>query len=137
MNNRTKIIIGAVIIALVFGVCGYYLGKSRNRQFDRLSKVGQMNNRRPNNNFIVGNIVSKDDKGITVKLANGSTQIILVSPSTEVTKMSSTSQASLIIGKSISINGKTNSDGSLTATSIQLRPEPMAPMPEIDKPIMD
>jgi len=73
--------------------------------------------------FTVGEIIAKDDKSVTVKLQNGGSKIIFLSDSTEITKSAAGALSDLEIGKNISVNGSTNSDGSVTAKTIQLRPQ--------------
>lgn len=74
-----------------------------------------------------GEIISKDDNSITVKLRDGGSKIIFYSSGTEISKFASGSAADLEVGKNISANGKTNPDGSITADSIQIRPAAPAP----------
>jgi hypothetical protein len=76
-----------------------------------------------NGSFTTGNIISKDDQSITVKMQDGSTKTVYFSSSTTVGKMASGSAADLKTGDQVVVNGSSNSDGSLAAQSIQVRPE--------------
>lgn len=70
----------------------------------------------------MGEITSKDDKSMTVKLPDGGSRIVFFSDSTAITKSADGTLADLIIGESILINGNQSSDGSIIAQLIQLRP---------------
>jgi len=79
--------------------------------------------------FVVGEIISKDDKSVTVKLNDGGSKIIFTSDSTKVTKSAEGSLADVQVGTQILANGTPNQDGSITAKTIQLSPElPMTQM---------
>ena len=77
--------------------------------------------------FIAGDIIAKDDKSITIKLPNnGGSKIVFLSASTQIVKSAGGSIADLAVGETVSANGSVNSEGSINAQSIQIRPK----MPE-------
>ncbi len=83
---------------------------------------GAANRQRFGGGQIMGEILSQDDKSITVKLADGSSKIILFSSNTSINKASEATQTDLKVGEKVAVFGTTNSDGSVTAQNIQLNP---------------
>jgi hypothetical protein len=69
-----------------------------------------------------GEVLSQDGSSITLKLMDGGTKIVLLSASTTVSKTSAGSVGDLSPGTSVFVMGTQNSDGSITAQSVQLRP---------------
>jgi uncharacterized protein YneF (UPF0154 family) len=76
---------------------------------------------RAGQNFVSGQVISKDEKSLTVKLPDGSTKIIFLSQSTQILKATEGSIDDLQVGKEILVTGNQNADGSLTAKTIQIR----------------
>jgi hypothetical protein len=72
--------------------------------------------------FISGEVIAKDDASITIKLREGGSKIIFLSGGTEVTKSSQGNVQDIGIGAQVSANGTANSDGSMTAQTVQIRP---------------
>lgn len=144
--DKTAVII-IVAVAIVFGAGGFYAGMiygkssssgglsqagfqnlSLQERQQRLQQMGVSGGRaagtagRTGGGFVNGEVISKDDKSITVKLGNGGSQIIFYSGTTEFGKFMTGSSRDVEVGSSVTISGTSNSDGSITARSIQLRP---------------
>lgn len=131
MNHKTKLLIGGVLIAIVFFGVGMAYGKhtsikARTAQMGDMSQRGSfggmMRTSANAGGFVGGTVLSKTDATITVQNQNGGSKIILVSPATVVSKSAQGSIDDVTVGSSIIATGTTNSDGSITAQTLQLRP---------------
>ncbi len=70
--------------------------------------------------MVNGEVVSKDDKSMTVKTATGSSKIIFYSQSTKISRMADIKVDEVSVGQSVFASGSPSQDGSLMASSIQL-----------------
>jgi hypothetical protein len=151
MNLKTKIIIGAVVLVILSfwagtayanhkksGAMGAQSGMTggRGNYAGGMGGAGGygggqgMGGRTGGTNaggFVGGTVLSKTDTTITVQNQDGGSKIILVSPETAVSKSASGSISDVAVGSSILATGTTNSDGSITAKTLQLRPAGQAP----------
>ncbi len=73
-------------------------------------------------NLINGTVIAKDDKSITIQLRSGGSQFIFFSPSTQILKSTNGTSVDLTNGTNVVATGTTNSDGSVSAQMIQIRP---------------
>lgn len=137
MASKKCIIASAIIVVIVAGI-SFYVGTffgSRSNSGPNFSEFSQNGNRtgfNPSNlnggarnasagvNF--GEIISIENGQITVKLDNGGSKLLFIQDSTIVSKSVEGNIGDLSKGTNITFQGTNNSDGSITAQSIQIRP---------------
>jgi hypothetical protein len=128
MKNNTLII---AVLVIVVGVGGFFAGikYQQNKQPSRVDfqtgrGMGQHNmpgaQQREGSEVIRGEIINQDETSITVKLPDDSSKIILISENTAINKATEGSVDDLETGEQVMVFGQTNSDGSVSATNIQL-----------------
>lgn len=133
MNNKIIMPILAILIAsgAFFGGMQYQklkvpsFGNFRNGQGAVAGARGMMGQRNGNGqNFrpVSGEILSFDSNGVTVKLTDGSSKIVLFSGSTAFVKSSEGTKDELKVGDKVMVVGAQNSDGSVTAQNVQINP---------------
>jgi len=138
MKNNTILIV--IVIAIIAGGAGFLGGtklqqsKVRNnfRQIggqrngvlgtNGQQRTGTGNGNRMDFRPVSGEITQADDKSITVKLADGSSKIVILSETTSINKADVAAKTDLKVGEKVAVFGQTNSDGSVTAQNIQLNP---------------
>ncbi len=122
-------IVVMVVIALIVGAGGFFAGmkyQESRRPLGRLGNFQGARNGQSPQQFrqgfrpVNGEILSLDDKSITVKLQDGSSKIVLVSDTTSIYKASEGIKDDLKVGERVAVFGQENSDGSVTAQTIQL-----------------
>ncbi len=131
--KNSMIIIGLLLLVIVSGgsfYAGmtYQNGKTArlSRQFNGAPGQGQrlgVNGNRQGFRPVSGSIISKDDKSITVKLQDGSSRIVILSDKTTINKAAAATKDDLTVNETVSVFGTDNSDGSVTAQTIQLNPQ--------------
>ncbi len=76
-----------------------------------------------------GTVAAKDASSITLNTRDGSSHVVLLTPDTSISKSVGGTIADVATGSNVVVSGTTNSDGSVSATLIQLRPAPPTPAP--------
>lgn len=144
-----KTLLIVIVVAVVVGVGAFYGGMkygqskasasaqgtrgfanlSPAEQQKRLQQMGsgsaRLGNGQSGADFVNGEVIAKDDQSITVKLRDGGSKIIFYSDGIDIGKFVSGNPNDLEISQTVIVNGKTNSDGSITAQSIQIRANPI------------
>lgn len=72
--------------------------------------------------FTIGQIIAKDAKSITVGVQGGGSKIIFLDSNTKISKQATATLADLVNGTQVTVTGAANSDGSINATAVQIRP---------------
>lgn len=143
MHMKTNIIIAILITLVAAGGVGFYGGlkyqQSKTPQLPGFFQGANGNMRVFRNgqggagavgavraNFATGQILSSDGKTLTVKTQDGGSKIVFITDKTQIQKMDAAKASDLANDKYVTVNGTTNSDGSLTAATIQLRDAPPA-----------
>jgi hypothetical protein len=135
MKKTLILVLGVAIIVgagAFYGGMTYGEGKKSSASFEFGNFNGQGSQRFSSSTFpggrnnggglVSGQILSKDSSSITVQTQSGGSKIVFLSDSTAVSKFDSGNLSDLAVGKTVTITGTTNQDGSISASSIQLRP---------------
>lgn len=120
-----------IIIVILVGAGSFYGGMKYGESKQSTSRAGNFVNRQGFNqgqgrgnaaagaNFTSGQIVSQDNNSLTLKLRDGGSKIVFTTGAS-IMKTASGTSSDLAIGKDITVIGKANPDGSVTAQNIQI-----------------
>ena len=143
MNKKIGLgIVGVIVLAGVFYAGMTYGGNnvraainSRSQGLSTGNFAGRMGGNRAAVGFTAGQIIAKDANSITVQLmagggsqggsatpTTGGSKIVFVDNNTKVTKSVDGTISDLAIGAQISVTGTPNTDGSVNAQAVQIRP---------------
>ncbi|MBP9700319.1 hypothetical protein KBD71_03495 [Candidatus Woesebacteria bacterium] len=133
---RTTLICSLVIGAVGFGG-GVVYQRSQSPRFqpglngNRMQQTGSNQFRQNGMGMrpIAGEILSSDETGVTLKLADGSTKNILISDSVAVTSSTPASKNDLEVGTQVTVFGAQNSDGTIKAQSVSVGLLPLSIAP--------
>ncbi|HET8575221.1 MAG TPA: hypothetical protein VFM02_03580 [Candidatus Paceibacterota bacterium] len=135
MKYKIWVVVLAVVVGgglfyggTVYGKSGGAVASSRSRfqqfsrgQFASSSAMGNFGGR-GGGGMVAGQVLSSDSQGVTVKLPTGGTKLVFVSTSTKVSKTVDAAPSDLATGTNIVVQGTSNSDGSVTASTVEIRP---------------
>ncbi len=132
MKNNHIILV--VILVIVVAAVGFYAGM-KYQQNQRISGfagrggggvyrqfAGGQGGNNSNTQAVRGQILSVSNNTLTVKLADGSSKIVVLPSSVSISKQTAGSTSDLKTGENVMIIGTTNSDGSVTAFNVDLNP---------------
>ena len=130
MKNKSLIV--AVFTLLIGIAVGFFGGMKYQEskvpafrgQFGNMPNLGVNSQARNGAGFrpVNGEVVSADEKTMTVKLTDGSSKIVILSDKTMVNKASDATKSDIAVGNKVAVFGTDNSDGSVTAQSVQINP---------------
>lgn len=72
--------------------------------------------------LLTGTVAAKDSGSITLNTRDGSSHVVLTTPNTTVSKSVNGTLNDVAVGSTVIVSGTTNSDGSVSASLVQLRP---------------
>ncbi len=140
MKNKNTLMIVAVILIVVAAVGGFFAGMQYEKSQGRAA-LGQFAQRFGNGNGtylqrtgasgqqgqrftpIRGQILSLGSGTMTVKMQDGSTKIVVLGSNTTFIKTQTGALSDLKQGDNVMVVGTYNSDGSVTATDVQINPQ--------------
>jgi hypothetical protein len=131
MNTKTISI--AVVALIIGGAIGYFAhpASAQTGAFAR-GGAGTFTGARgaagaATGGFLMGTVAAEDSTSITLNTRDGSSHVVLLTPSTTVSKYVAGAITDVSVGSTVMVSGTSNSDGSVSASMIQLRPAMTTP----------
>ena len=127
-NKKIGLVVGGIVVLIAVFYGGMVYGKSQiptRGQGAQAFGAGGLRGARTGGaagGFTTGQIISKDATSITVSIQGGGSKIIFLDSNTKVSKQANGTLADLVVGTAVSISGAANADGSVNATTVQIRP---------------
>ena len=136
--SKQKLIIIVVATFLVAGGGGFFAGTKYQQsrrptpafgqrgQFSGQARISGATRQQGNANGQVGvrplsgKVISQDEKGFTVGLPDGGSRIVLLSENTIFKRVENAAKDDLVVGSQVMVLGQENSDGSISAQSVQI-----------------
>lgn len=143
---NTKQTVSILLLAVTIGGIGFYGGSVYAKQKASSTKVlgarngaimpsagaGQRVGRQAGSGafgaMTTGKVLTKDATGLVIELQDVGSKNVLFASSTQIMQMTTVSLDAVTEGAQVMISGSTNTDGSITASRIQLMPEGQSPV---------
>ncbi len=128
-----KHIVITIVVAVVVGVGAFFGGMAVGRSSSAANLRGQFaafrngtstgftRNGGQGAGLLTGSVIAKDAQSITIQDRTGSSHIVFYATSTQVSKPTPVTIGDLNVGDNVTVTGTSNSDGSLTAQTIDVR----------------
>ena len=144
MNKKIGLVIVGIIVLIGVFYGGMLYGKSQTptQGAQAFSQNGGFSGARGNRNgganggFTSGQIISKDATSITIQLMTpggavsgtpSGSKIVFLDNNTKITKQANGALSDLAVGTEVSVTGTANTNGSISAQSVQIRPNTPRP----------
>ena len=118
--------IAVIVIAVILIIGAYYMGVQHGKSAAKTVASGYAGGMRNGGTrgagIVNGSVLSIDGSTMTIQGRDGSSKIVLYSGSTQFMKTTSGTSTDVVVGSQVMVAGKTNSDGSITASTVSLRP---------------
>jgi hypothetical protein len=133
MKIDQKTIVTAAIALIIGFLGGHFIsgGTAKTASFPGGGvgfSRGASSGRTMGGGFLSGTVAKQDSGSITVNTRDGSSHVVLLTPDTTVSKSVNGALTDIATGSEVIVSGTTNSDGSVSASLIQLRPAGSSPI---------